>query len=651
MSYLVNKFIEKYNNLPAQDRPFNPANGQFYNGINDLTLSLAGHTDPRWLTASQLTQLGYVLKDNAMPVKIEQWFTQDKGGKPLEQPRLVTVEVYNGSQFDGIAAYEKQQNIDQPNAKIADLRKFIDDAVTQTVPGSQLSKDIYIIGALATNIVNRERGYDKDFLDMKKLPDSLLMSVSYKRGELDNPELSFSSKAVLRTAYMAGNAVAKAYEYFNRDDDIYPKLINSAKDRIAAFQKINDLGVNIGPKPAKEDKMDNTIERTYVNVPYDQRAEAKAQGAKYDPNMKSWYIVKDHKGFDLAKFPEHSPTPPLPPEKSFADFAQSHGLKIDSNAVVGNGKMQRVAVDGDKGQEKSGGYILHLKGVANGYISNFKRGIESLKWVNTKQNTLTAERVMIDDAKAQEVKNTHDVERTKQYEFNAKRAFAIIANKENQYADSRDFKHPYLENKGIKGHGIKVQIDANNPDSKKLLIPLTNIDGKIRSIQFINESGDKFFLPGGEKGGNFHLIDDKKEFKKPITGQGYADIYIAEGFATGASIHEATGKPVVVAFDAGNLVKVADNIRKAMPEVNICICADNDIKKEFNVGIAKATEAAELVNGTVKTPNFNTDQINRGLTDFNDLMKEGGKQAVQQELKGSFPLKEPIKKQELRIAV
>jgi putative DNA primase/helicase len=88
-----------------------------------------------------------------------------------------------------------------------------------------------------------------------------------------------------------------------------------------------------------------------------------------------------------------------------------------------------------------------------------------------------------------------------------------------------------------------------------LVIPMFQ-KNKVKSLQFINAKGEKRFLPGGKKGG--YLIGSIQP-DKPVC--------VCEGFATGTSIHEATGYPVLVAFDAGNLRNMAEVLRAEYPGV------------------------------------------------------------------------------------
>lgn len=151
--------------------------------------------------------------------------------------------------------------------------------------------------------------------------------------------------------------------------------------------------------------------------------------------------------------------------------------------------------------------------------------------------------------------------------------------------------HGYLKHKGIQAHGAKIYhgslsiggMACNNA----LMIPM-KLNGKISSLQFINRDGEKRFLPDGEKG--YYLIGK-------IAPD--APACIAEDFATAASVHEATGHAVVVAFDAGNLRKTAELLRAKYPDVVIVLCADDD-----EAGRRGATEAAQAVGGFVAMPVF-----------------------------------------------
>ena len=177
--------------------------------------------------------------------------------------------------------------------------------------------------------------------------------------------------------------------------------------------------------------------------------------------------------------------------------------------------------------------------------------------------------------------------------------------------------HAYLTAKRIKSHGAKLH-------QGKLVIPM-RADGKIHSLQYIGPDGDKKFLTGGRTAGCYFSIGTMK---------GAAALCIAEGFATGATIHEATGYPVAVTFTAGNLLAVAKTMRDKFPALPLILCADDDYQTEGNPGISKATEAARSVGGLVAVPDFGTDRPDKA-TDFNDMAQLCGADAVKQAITGA----------------
>lgn len=183
----------------------------------------------------------------------------------------------------------------------------------------------------------------------------------------------------------------------------------------------------------------------------------------------------------------------------------------------------------------------------------------------------------------------------------------------------------YLERKKISGHGVKYGSDFNH--NRVLIIPIKNIRGEIQGVQFIKSNGEKR-IHGLKKGG-FYIIGEIKNSSL---------IFIAEGYATAASIYEAHGWPVVVAFDCGNLDSVCDAIRKAYPRNHIIIAADNDSETIGNPGKTKAEEVAKKYQCRVIIPKFQNDfRLSNGKvpTDFNDVHVNFG----MDELKKQLPLK------------
>ena len=165
--------------------------------------------------------------------------------------------------------------------------------------------------------------------------------------------------------------------------------------------------------------------------------------------------------------------------------------------------------------------------------------------------------------------------------------------------------HSYLMRKQIQAHGAHQLHD-------KLLIPLYDGEGVMHNLQTIAPDGTKRFLLGGRKKGLFYPLG--RTTGKP------KHIYIAEGFATAASLYEAYGLPVLVAFDAGNLLSVTAAYRLRHPATPIQLCADNDRHSLVNTGLIKAKEVQSKVAGVdLLIPHFPADAP-VGLTDFNDLI-------------------------------
>jgi putative DNA primase/helicase len=170
---------------------------------------------------------------------------------------------------------------------------------------------------------------------------------------------------------------------------------------------------------------------------------------------------------------------------------------------------------------------------------------------------------------------------------------------------------PYLDRKKIKApDGILVNSD------NVILVPMTDVHGKLWGIQRIlpekDESGsDKKFIYRQRKSGCFFKIGASEL-------QDVTEILLCEGFATGCTLHEVTSVTTIVAFDAGNLKAVAKDLHLKFPALIITVCADDDrFNESGNVGVKKATEAADICNGMLKIPEFTKDD-HKG-TDFNDL--------------------------------
>jgi putative DNA primase/helicase len=146
-----------------------------------------------------------------------------------------------------------------------------------------------------------------------------------------------------------------------------------------------------------------------------------------------------------------------------------------------------------------------------------------------------------------------------------------------------------------------------------LALSIVNVEGSVRSLQFIEPDGTKRLLAGAEKRGNF--IEVAGDWR------GADVIGIAEGFATAMSV-SALLEPdaMLAAIDAGNLRPVAEAVRAARPDAHIIIAADDDHATPGNPGLARAREAANAVSGEVIRPRW-PEGAPLTLSDFNDLTR------------------------------
>jgi len=288
----------------------------------------------------------------------------------------------------------------------------------------------------------------------------------------------------------------------------------------------------------------------------------------------------------------------------FRAALQAAGMATD-NPIHADGRLHRVHVEGDKRGTVHGWYVLHLGSIPAGVFGHWKSGIIG-SWRPNIGRTLTwaeqaSHRERIEAAKA--LRST-DLSRARQ--FCRKRASTLW-----RAAGEIDASHPYLTRKGIKPYRTRVH-------AGRIVIPIADTSNVLHGLQFIAADGSKRFLTGTAKAGCFHLIGGLSPAADSV-------LAIAEGFATAATIHAATGWPTAAAFDAGNLESVALALRSKYPIARIVICADNDHGTQGNPGLTKGLSAARAVNGNVIAPAF--DPGDDG-TDWNDYAVRFGYEAT-----------------------
>lgn len=162
-----------------------------------------------------------------------------------------------------------------------------------------------------------------------------------------------------------------------------------------------------------------------------------------------------------------------------------------------------------------------------------------------------------------------------------------------------DFSTEFIEGREAKAAFFALPKEQK-PSFKHLkegavLVPMCDTQNKLWNVQILWPSGKKSFLTHGRKQGLFHGIGEPSAA---------GPLLIAEGYATCATIYEATGHAIAVAFDAGNLMPVAQALRAAYPNAEMAICADNDRFTPGNPGVRLGRAAADMVGAALIVPRF-----------------------------------------------
>lgn len=260
----------------------------------------------------------------------------------------------------------------------------------------------------------------------------------------------------------------------------------------------------------------------------------------------------------------------------FRNAIQSAGLTPPPD-IEPDGKLHRFSSNGKKGDD-SGWYVLHGDTIPAGSFGDWRTGI-SQSWRADIGRPLSLQEEGAHRTRIEAIRAEREAEEIRRHE-EAQRQAAAIWQAAKPVTD-----HPYLNRKGVSAYALRVK-------DGRLIVPMRD-GGVIQSLQFISADGEKRFLTGGRITGCYFSI-----------GKPGKVLCIAEGYATGASIHEATGHAIAIAFSAGNLPPVAKAIRAKFPDLPMIVCADDDANTEGNPGLIKANEAARAVGGLLAIPDF-----------------------------------------------
>ena len=410
--------------------PLNPVSGERYKGAAALWLDAQGRDDPRWMTAPQAAELGGKVRAGEKPVHVERWTWREAGAlpegsagpelslAPLDRPKLVLAEVYNGEQIEGLepcAAPERDAGV------AGGMRKVIENS------GVPVSEDVWDLGnahydrysgdAHMPERADAGREYDDVGLRLAARATGHVSRLARRSGPhgtkaaaredlrvemaccLTSRELGAGHRPVwtskdgvkamdgVHNANMAAKLLRDdPHELFRAaaeaedmrtwivEPQARPALARQTRERLAAAGYEQD-----GPVGAQGSRET----RHYLSVPYAEKDAAKVAGAIWDRAAKSWYVPESAGLGKVAAWDTVSGKAPertvVPPHDEFAHACQERGLLINGHPEM-NGKWRRVRVKGDEGCNTSGLYRGYLTGRPRGQISNFRDG-GTTKWV------------------------------------------------------------------------------------------------------------------------------------------------------------------------------------------------------------------------------------------------------------------------------
>ncbi|CAK7032497.1 MAG: hypothetical protein DESF_01366 [Desulfovibrio sp.] len=622
--------------------PHNPASGTVYRGMNRVHLALSGYEDPRWMTLRQANEEGLRILpgSKATPVVYFQ-FTKEQerlgedgkpvlgeDGKPekqtvqLDKPLVRFAHVFNAEQIDGIPPVELTDKAFEwvPVEKAENILS----ASGANIKYDQSNRAFYRYATDSIHLPPRENFEEPGLYYGTALHE--LGHWTRHSSRLDRENGPFGSELYAReelraeiASWMLGQDIGIPHDpeqhaaYVNSwikalEDDSY-EIVRACR----AAEQIKEyvLGLEMKKEVAQEQALerpaqaleqeegivamgvpaDPAKEKAFLAVPFKEKNQAKKLGAKWDKENKLWFAPEGTDLNPLSRWlPENAPKPEqkrtLSPQEEFALALEQVGLDMDGKVPIMDGAIHRVPLLGGNRGELDGAYCGFLDERPAGWMQNFSTG-EKAKWMAS-GHALSKEEI---DAQRAEIAQKQ-LERAEQ-RLQAQKEAAEMSQAAWDMGNEAHEDHPYLKAKGVPPIGLHENWAG------VLHIPVRNVDDELRGLQTIDANGQKRFVPGMEKSGNFHLISE------PGKDLSQGEILLSEGYATGASLHMATGKPVAVAFDAGNLEPVARKLREKYPNAAITICADNDHqhtrrtpdggKELWNKGVAMAQDAAKAV--------------------------------------------------------
>lgn len=685
-SYLHGEDFYSANPNSNRRAPYNPITNESYEGVTALALSINKKEygqfdndnsdsnnyayDQRWLKSEDVTRLGLKVRPNEIGTLVE----VETGTK-----EIVKNIYFNAQQLEGLSRTPEHYQFPTrlgmnctENLRLIDIQDNLEKKGVATKFSAKHQPELFVRELVRragneTGLVSTTTPLSpKDMAKNELRTEIATFLVSDRVGTNFTPSSASFQKYTLGARDLLGNDKNEIIRAFSDAEKISAHVLSISPERnLSPEQYVSKGGRNVylnvdfndkseakslgamwdgdekkwhapysnrealakfmpKPEPTPEQKLTvipvlREEKKVILAVPFKEKEEAKALGARWDKENKTWYAGPDADLEKLARFmPKIEPVREkvaLDPQVEFASALKAAGLQVEGLPVM-NGKMQRVQTTDDRPGQSSGAYVGYLDGKPSGFIQNFKTGlkenwtVDGMQLSPEDQAQLQAQAALIKQQRAAEIAEMQG------------RVAEKVGPRFEALPETPSTPNKYLGRKGVEAHGVKFE-------GENVVVPMRDVDGKLWSIQRISPDAEapKMFEKGGKKLGTMHVIGEIKPG---------SEILVAEGYATGASLHQATGKTVAVAFDSGNVGPVVNVLQQRYSTSPIFIMADNDRPNanRGNVGVEKALEAAEKYKVGVAFPKFQ-DPLAK-VSDFNDLHKTEGLGEVKKQVEAAI---------------
>jgi len=654
--------------------PINAVTKKPYRGMNVVNLMSYGYSDPRWMTYKQAENLSAQVRKGEKSQAIEFWqfdeevAMKDAQGRPLydekgsikkqkvvlAQPRVFFARVFHASQIDNLPEYEAEPLTWDPIERADNLLKISGAHLYH----SQADRAFYSFKEDCIHLPNKS-----NFADATRYYATILHELGHWTGHVSrlNRDLAhpFGSQGYAKEELRAEIASLMLASTLGipHDSEQHAAYVGSwvrileetpleifracsdaqkIQDFILGFERAQEQTSTV-VQPLNATTIVEKIEKKkWLNVPYLERHEAKACGAKWDWEEKSWYapagtdISSLHKWLPENQSKESSQlTFELDPRAEFSEVLRAMGVTVNEPHPIMDGTSHRISVIGDKNGQKSGFYVVYPDNRPAGYFQNHRTG-EERRWRSQSEYLSPQDEVKL----RKEVEQKQQARQEEIEQLHTQTA-ELLTHKFSQHPPLTTATS-YHTKKGI---AIQKGIFAEHD---KTIIPLYDIDNTLWSAQIIHENGQKQFVKDSRKTACFHVVGGQEKLST------LPAIVLCEGYSTACSLTEALDFSAISVTSAHNLKAVACLMRDKYPHKPIVIAGDDDKhlekKKPFiNVGKVRAEEAAAAVEGVACFPMF--DEIGErkeNLTDFNDFVQSipQGKALVTDQIKAAVTVQQ-----------